>query len=215
MTNESRAPSSALGKAFYGGSGLSQRPVSALSEACISVSDRGLFGDSIYEVARAWVAGLALDRHLERLRRVWRQSPSPAWIGIRCENMVGLSARRRRRRPDLRAITRVAPRRTCRKPLVPTVLITVRPVEDLAARPRGRGLGHPRARGALATARHRRPTCCQTSWRSRNARGAYGAIRDRRRLVNEGSSANLFIVQAGLVRTPPTAQPAARHYPHW
>lgn len=184
-----------------------------LSEACISVNDRGfLFGDSIYEVARAYRGRIwALDRHLERLRR---SLTAIAITGVDLdqvrENMV--EAYLRAGGDDALIyvqITRgVAPRsHVPHQPLVPTVLITVRPVEDLAGRSREAGVSVilvPEVRWQRRDIKSTNLLPNILAKQEAHARGAYEAIFvTDDGWVNEGSSANLFIVQAGVVRTPP------------
>ena len=172
-----------------------------LSEACISVNDRGfLFGDSIYEVARAYRGRIwALDRHLERLRR---SLTAIAITGVDLdqvrENMVEAYLRAGGVTPDLRADHQGSAALTC--------LAAGADGADRCGRWRLAGAAGGRVSVILvpgcAGGDISRPTCCQTLAKQGRTPGAYeGDLRDRRRLGERGLQRQP-LRQAGVVRTP-------------
>ena len=182
-----------------------------LSEACISVNDRGfLFGDSIYEVTRTYDGRIwALERHLNRLRR------SLAAIeieGVDVDELRGNLQEAFRLSGFDNAliyiqITRGAGPRSHvpNGPLVPTVLITVRPFEASPAETKAAGLIlMEETRWARRDIKSTNLLPNIMALRHAQSLGAYEAVFvTNDGWVDEASHSNLFIVAGGVLRTPP------------
>ncbi|MBI3946451.1 MAG: D-amino acid aminotransferase [Armatimonadetes bacterium] len=185
-----------------------------LSEARIPVDDRGfLFGDSVYEVARTYGGRIwALDRHLARLRR------SLAAIAIEGADLDALRADilEAHRQSEIETaviyiqITRgVAPRSHVPDgAMTPTVLVTVRPLGGPGPTSRPdegvRALLMPEARWARRDIKSTNLLPNILAKREARSAGAFEAIfTTDDGWITEGSSSNVFVVQAGTARTPP------------
>jgi len=182
-----------------------------LSEACISVKDRGfLFGDSIYEVTRTYDGRIwALERHLDRLRR------SLAAIEIEGVDVDALGGNLRE---AFRLsgfdnallyiqITRGAGPRSHvpNGPMEPTVLITVRPFEGSSAETKGAAVVlMEETRWARRDIKSTNLLPNILALRHAHALGAYEAVFvTDQGWVDEASHSNVFIVASGVLRTPP------------
>lgn len=181
----------------------------AREQARVSVLDRGfIFGDAVYEVIPAY-DGLPFlwDEHMRRLERsiaaIGLCNPYPAnqWLDI----VQRLIARNGGGDQSVYVqVTRgVAEREhALSEPIEPTVLVMSRPLIAHAAEP-----------VAAVTDTDTRWQMCDVKatallanvlLRQRAAaRGAYEAILIRDGFVTEGAASNVFVVNDGLVRTPP------------
>lgn len=184
-----------------------------LSEACVSVNDRGfLFGDSVYEVARTYGGRIwALRRHLDRLARSLEAIEiTGVDLDALRENM--LEAYRRAAAPDaviyVQISRGVAPRSHLPNgPMIPTVLVTVRPLDSPPAKSWRDGVAAilvPETRWARRDVKSTNLLPNILAKQEAHRRGAFEAIFvTDEGWVDEGSSTNVFIVNSGIVRTPP------------
>lgn len=184
-----------------------------LSEAAVSVEDRGFqFGDGIYEVIRTYRGEpFRLEAHLERLERsaqaIHLALPYrlTQWTGY-IKDAID-RAGYRESKVYLQVTRGVAPRdHQIPEGLAPTVVMTVREMTDLAPRHREEGVG------AVTLEDMRWGRCDIKSidllpnvLARRHARdaGAFETIFVREGQVTEGTVANVMIVQAGRLVTPP------------
>ena len=184
-----------------------------LSEACVSVNDRGfLFGDAIYEVARAYGGRVwALDRHLSRLARSL-DAIDISGVEIADVRANLIEAHRRSGVGDaliyLQITRGVAPRSHMPKEgMVPTVLVTVRRHEGFPAemwRDGVRAALHPEPRWKRPDLKYTNLLPKSLARRAAHARGASEAIFvTDAGWVDEGTSSNVLLVSAGVLRTPP------------
>jgi D-alanine transaminase len=190
-----------------------------LEEARISILDRGfLFGDGVYEVIPAYGGRLfRLEPHLERLQgsldgiRLGNPLSREAWREV-LEELL-----RRNRDPDdprddqslyLQVTRGVAPKRDHAFPAQerPTVLAMSNPIPAPAPELAQRGVSAIRLPDSRWQHCHLKTITLLANVLSRQQAldaGAGEAILVRDGLANEGAASNLFVVSAGVLRTPP------------
>lgn len=184
-----------------------------LVEAAVPVEDRGFqLGDGIYEVIRTYRGEpFRVEAHVERLQRsaeaIHLALPYrlPEWMACIKEGIA--RAGYRESKIYLQVTRGVAPRdHAIPEGLAPTVVMTVREMSDLDPRHREEGVG------AVTTEDLRWGRCDIKSidllpnvLARRHARdvGAFETIFVRDGQVTEGAVANVMIVQAGRLVTPP------------
>jgi D-alanine transaminase len=184
-----------------------------IEQAVVSIEDRGLqFGDSVYEVMRAYAGQIfALGQHLDRFTR------SSRLIHLNADDFLaelpGLLEEALRQSTYGDAIlyvqlTRGAAQRSHSIPadILPTRIITVRPMEDSYAAEQAEGVS------AVGLQDIRWAHCDIKStnllagvllkYEARQA-GAFEAILfNERGELTEGASSNVFVVIDGVLRTP-------------
>jgi D-alanine transaminase len=187
---------------------------SPIEDAVVSVEDRGFqLGDGIYEVLRTYRGRLhAVEPHMRRLfRSLDAIELKHAFTAAGLEQIIREAVQRAAFADSLvyLQITRGATKRTKEFPqgVEPTLTITVRPLELPSAAMREQGV-------AIQTADDIRWQRCDiktvcllpnvlASQRAKAA-GCFEALFvEKDGTVNECASANIFIVTAGVVATPP------------
>ncbi|HEY5648151.1 MAG TPA: D-amino-acid transaminase [Nitrospiria bacterium] len=184
-----------------------------LSRAKVSVEDRGFqFGDGVYEVIRSYSGNLfCLEDHLDRLEASTRAIglnlfySRARWRGLL--NTASRKSRIRNAKIYIQITRGAAPRdHSFPNKNRPTVVVTVRPIEEPPKRAREKGV-------SLITLPDNRWARCDIKsvnllpnllarQKARAAR-AFEALFIRDGMVMEGAGCNIFAVAGGQVLTPP------------
>ena len=179
----------------------------------ISMDDRGfLFGDAVYEVVHAYHGKLfAWDLHLERLAQGLAELRYPP-VRVDALKAAAMTLLREETAPEASVYIQISrgvqPRSHLFPPqsTPPTVLLWVRPVAPLAPETVRQGVE------VVTTADDRwAKVWIKTvgllpnvlAKQAAHDQGAFDAIFVRDGMVTESTSANVFIVQEGVVRTAP------------
>jgi len=186
-----------------------------ISEAKIPVEDRGLqFGDSVYEVIRAYSGHLwLLDRHMERLRT---SLEALDFVGVDLSEVEAQIKAVLQRSGISDAIvylqiTRgVAPRmHAIPRNITPNIIITVRHVQPIPEELYVTGVKAVLVEETRWARRDIKATNLLPNilaYNEARKRGAFEAIfvDQADGMVTEGSHTNVFAVINGVLRTPPT-----------